>query len=223
LEAQRSESSEVVTVPASRIPHHRSRIPHHRSRTPHQRSPHPVSRITLPSALCRLPSMSKDASFDVTTSVDLQEVDNAVNQSSKEIAQRYDFKEAKVATVEFKRAEGLVKITADTDMRLRAMWDILQSKFIKRGVPVKNLDAGEPVPGGGDIWHRDIKLKQALDGETCKKVVAAIKAEKFKKVQASIQGDTVRVTSPSKDELQAVMTFLRTLDVGVQLNFGNYR
>jgi uncharacterized protein YajQ (UPF0234 family) len=167
--------------------------------------------------------MSKDASFDVTTTVDLQEVDNAVNQSSKEIAQRYDFKEAKVATVEFKRAEGLVKITADTDMRLRAMWDILQSKFIKRGVPVKNLDAGEPTPGGGDIWHRDIKLKQALDGETCKKVVAAIKAEKFKKVQASIQGDTVRITSPSKDELQSVMTFLRTLDVGVQLNFGNYR
>ena len=167
--------------------------------------------------------MPKDASFDVTTTVDLQEVDNAVNQSSKEIAQRYDFKEAKVATVEFMRAEGLVKITADTDMRLRAMWDILQSKLIKRGVPVKNLDAGEPVPGGGDIWHRDIKLKQALDGETCKKVVAAIKAEKFKKVQASIQGDTVRVTSPSKDELQAVMTFLRTLDVGVQLNFGNYR
>jgi uncharacterized protein YajQ (UPF0234 family) len=167
--------------------------------------------------------MPKDSSFDVTTTVDLQEVDNAVNQSSKEIAQRYDFKDAKVATVEFKRAEGLVKITADTDMRLRAMWDILQSKFIKRGVPVKNLDAGEPVAGGGDIWHRDIKLKQALDGETCKKVVAAIKAEKFKKVQASIQGDTVRVTSPSKDELQAVMTFLRTLDVGVQLNFGNYR
>ena len=167
--------------------------------------------------------MSNLASFDVTTSVDLQEVDNAVNQSSKEIAQRYDFKEAKVATVEFKRAEGLVKITADTDMRLRAMWDILQSKLIKRGVPVKNLDAGEPIPGGGDIWHRDVKLKQALDGETCKKVVAAIKAEKFKKVQASIQGDTVRVTSPSKDELQAVMTFLRTLDVGVQLNFGNYR
>ena len=167
--------------------------------------------------------MAKDASFDVTTTVDLQEVDNAVNQASKEVAQRYDFKDAKVATIEFKRAEGLVKITADTDMRLRAMWDILQSKLIKRGVPVKNLDAGEPTPGGGDIWHRDIKLKQALDGETCKKVVAAIKAEKFKKVQASIQGDTVRVTSPSKDELQAVMTFLRTLDVGVQLNFGNYR
>ena len=167
--------------------------------------------------------MSKDASFDITTSVDLQEVDNAVNQSAKEIAQRYDFKDAKLATVELKRAEGLIKLSSDTDMRLRAMWDILQSKLIKRGVPVKNLDAGEPTPGGGDTWHRDIKLKQALDGETCKKVVAAIKAQKFKKIQASIQGDTVRVVSPSKDELQTVMTFLRGEDFDVQLSFGNYR
>jgi uncharacterized protein YajQ (UPF0234 family) len=167
--------------------------------------------------------MAKDASFDITTSVDLQEVDNAVNQASKEILQRYDFKDAALATVEFKRAEGIVKISTDTDMRLRAMWDILQSKFIKRGVPVKNLDAGEPIQGGGDTWHRDITLKQALDGDTCKKVVAAIKAQKFKKVQASIQGDTVRVVSPSRDELQTVMNFLRTEDFGVQLSFGNYR
>jgi cyclic-di-GMP-binding protein len=167
--------------------------------------------------------MAKDASFDITTSVDLQEVDNAVNQASKEIAQRYDFKDATLATVELKRTEGLIKLSSDTDMRLRAMWDILQSKLIKRGVPVKNLDAGDPVPGGGDTWHRDIKLKQALDGETCKKVVAAIKAQKFKKIQASIQGDTVRVVSPSKDELQTVMTFLRGEDFDVQLSFGNYR
>ena len=167
--------------------------------------------------------MSKDASFDVTTSVDLQEVDNAVNQASKEIAQRYDFKDAKLATVELNRTEGLIKLSSDTDMRLRAMWDILQTKLIKRGVPVKNLDAGEPIPGGGDTWHRDIKLKQALDSETCKKVVAAIKAQKFKKIQASIQGDTVRVVSPSKDELQTVMNFLRAEDFDVQLSFGNYR
>lgn len=167
--------------------------------------------------------MAKDASFDITTSVDLQEVDNAVNQASKEIAQRYDFKDAKVATVELKRAEGLIALTADSDMRLRAIWDVLQGKLIKRGVPVKNLDAGEPTPGGGDIWRREIKLKQALDGETCKKVVAAIKEQKFKKVQASIQGDTVRVTSPSRDELQVVMTFLRGEDFNVQLSFGNYR
>ena len=167
--------------------------------------------------------MAKDASFDITTSVDLQEVDNAVNQASKEIAQRYDFKEAKLATVELKRAEGLIKLSSDADIRLRAMWDILQSKLIKRGVPVKNVDAGDPVPGGGDTWHRDIKLKQALDSDTCKKVVAAIKEQKFKKVQASIQGDTVRVVSPSRDELQTVMTFLRGEDFGVQVDFGNYR
>jgi uncharacterized protein YajQ (UPF0234 family) len=167
--------------------------------------------------------MSKDASFDITTSVDLQEVDNAVNQASKEIAQRYDFKDAKLATVELKRSEGLIKLSSDSDMRLRAMWDILQAKLIKRGVPVKNLDAGDPTPGGGDTWHRDVKLKQALDSETCKKVVAAIKEQKFKKVQASIQGDTVRVVSPSRDELQTVMTFLRGEDFNVQLSFGNYR
>jgi uncharacterized protein YajQ (UPF0234 family) len=167
--------------------------------------------------------VAKDASFDITTSVDLQEVDNTVNQASKEIAQRYDFKDAKLATVELKRAEGVITINSDTDMRLRAMWDILQGKLIKRGVPVKNLDAGDPTPGGGDTWHREVKLKQALDGETCKKVVAAIKAQKFKKIQASIQGDTVRVVSPSRDELQTVMTFLRGEDFDVQLSFGNYR
>ena len=167
--------------------------------------------------------MSKDASFDITTSVDLQEVDNAVNQAAKEIAQRYDFKDAHLATVEFKRGEGTVVLSTDTDMRLRAMWDILQSKLIRRGVPVQNLDAGEPTPGGGDTWHRTITLKQSLDGETCKKVVAAIKAQKFKKVQASIQGDTVRVASPSRDELQGVIGFLRGEDFGVALSFGNFR
>ena len=167
--------------------------------------------------------MSKDASFDIKTSVDLQEDDNAVNQASKEITQRYDFKDATLATVEFKRADGIVKLSSDTDMRLRAMWDILQSKLIKRGIPVQNLDAGEPTPGGGDTWHRDIKLKQSLDAETCKKVVAAIKEQKFKKVQASIQSETVRVAAPDRDELQAVMAFLRTEDFKVALSFGNYR
>ncbi len=167
--------------------------------------------------------MAKDASFDITTSVDLQEVDNAVNQASKEIAQRYDFKDAKLATVEFKRAEGLVKLSSDTDMRLRAMWDILQSKLIKRGVPVQNLDAGEPTPGGGDTWHREIKLKQALDGETCKKVVAAIKAQKFKKVQASIQGDTVRVSGAKKDLLQEAIALVRKSVTDYPLQYQNFR
>jgi uncharacterized protein YajQ (UPF0234 family) len=166
--------------------------------------------------------MASNASFDVTTGVDLQEVDNAINQASKEVAQRYDFKGAKTE-IDFKRAEGMISLMADNDMRMRALFDIVETKLIKRGVPVKNLDIGEIKPAGGDTLRREIKLKQALDGETAKKISAAIKEAKFKKVQASIQGDQVRVSAPSRDELQAVIAFLRTQDVGVELQFGNYR
>ncbi len=166
--------------------------------------------------------MAKDASFDITTGVDLQEVDNAVNQAQKEIAQRYDFKGADVE-IEFKRADGLINLSADSDMRMRALFDVVQAKLIKRGVPVKNLDIGEIKPAGGDILKREVKLKQALDSETAKKVAAAIKEQKFKKVQASIQGNQVRITAPSRDELQAVIQFIRSGDYGVDLQFGNYR
>jgi uncharacterized protein YajQ (UPF0234 family) len=166
--------------------------------------------------------MAKDPSFDVTTGVNLQEVDNAVNQAQKEIAQRYDFKDAKVEII-FKRAEGQINLSADSDMRMRALFDVVQGKLIKRGVPVKNLDIGEIIQAGGDILKREVKLKQALDVETAKKVAAAIKEQKFKKVNASIQGDQVRVSAPSRDELQAVIQFLRTGDYGVELQFGNYR
>jgi uncharacterized protein YajQ (UPF0234 family) len=152
----------------------------------------------------------------------LQEVDNAINQASKEVAQRYDFKGAKIE-IEFKRAEGLINLLADNDLRMRGLWDVVQTKLIKRGVPVKNLDVGEVTPAGGDTLRREIKLKQSLDVETAKKVTAAIKEQKFKKVQASIQSEQVRVSAPSRDELQAVIAFLRTLDVGVELQFGNYR
>ena len=166
--------------------------------------------------------MPPTASFDVTTGVDLQEVDNAINQARKEVAQRYDFKGATIE-IEFKRAEGLIALLADNDMRMRAVFDVVQTKLIKRGVPVKNLDVGEMIPAGGDTLRQEIKLKQALDTETAKKVVAAIKEQKFKKVQASIQADQVRVSAPSRDELQSVIAFLRTQDVGVELQFGNYR
>jgi uncharacterized protein YajQ (UPF0234 family) len=166
--------------------------------------------------------MAKDASFDITTGVDLQEVDNAINQAQKEVTQRYDFKDAKIE-IEFKRAEGLIRLLADNDMRMRALFDVIQSKLIKRGVPVKNLDVGEVIPAGGDTLRREVKLKQALDTETSKKITAAIKEQKFKKVQASIQADQVRITAPSRDELQAVITFLRSQDFGVELQYGNYR
>jgi len=166
--------------------------------------------------------MAQQSSFDVTTGVDLQEVDNAVNQAQKEIAQRYDFK-GSVATIELKRVEGQIALAAENDFKMTALFDVLQGKLIKRGVSVKNLDIGDITPAGGDTVRRDITLKMALDGETAKKIAAAIKEAKLKKVQAAIQGDQVRVSSPSRDDLQEAMALLRSKDFGVELKFGNYR
>jgi cyclic-di-GMP-binding protein len=166
--------------------------------------------------------MAQNFSFDVTVGVDLQEVDNAINQAQKEIAQRYDFKGSK-ATIEFNRAEALLVLTADNDFQMKSLFDVVQSKLIKRHVSVKNLDIGEVKPAGNDTVRREIKLKTALDSETAKKVSAAIKNAKLKKVQAAIQGEQVRVSSPSKDDLQGAMALLRGEDFGVELKFGNYR
>ena len=166
--------------------------------------------------------MAQTASFDVTTGVDLQEVDNAINQAQKEIAQRYDFKGSK-ASIDFKRAEKLIALVADSDFQMTALFDVVQTKLIKRGVPVKNLDIGEIKQAAGDTVRRDVKLKMELDGETAKKVAAAIKDAKLKKVQASIQGEQVRVSGPSRDELQEAIALLKSKDFGVQLQFGNYR
>ena len=166
--------------------------------------------------------MPPTASFDVTTGVDLQEVDNAINQAQKEVSQRYDFK-GSLATIELNRTEGRISLTAENDYKMQALWDVLQSKLIKRGVSVKNLDPGEIKPAGGDTVRRDVALKMSLDGDTAKKVAAAIKDAKLKKVQAAIQGEQVRVTSPSRDDLQEAITLLRGKDFGVELKFGNYR
>jgi uncharacterized protein YajQ (UPF0234 family) len=166
--------------------------------------------------------MASTYSFDVTTGVDLQEVDNAINQAQKEVAQRYDFKGSKAA-VEFKRADALLELVADSDFQMHQLFDVVQTKLIKRGIPVKNLDIGDIKVAGGDTVKREIKLKTELDGETSKKVTAAIKGAKLKKVQVSIQGEQVRVTSPSKDDLQEAIQFLRGEDFGVELLFGNFR
>lgn len=165
--------------------------------------------------------MPDQHSFDVTTGVDLQEVDNAVNQAQKEIATRYDFKGAEVS-IELDRKGGLIRLEADSEFRMKALFEVVQARLIKRNVPVKNLDVGEDVTTG-TTTRREVKLKTALDGETAKKVAAAIKAAKLKKVQASIQGDQVRVSSPSRDELQGAIALLRGEDFGVELQFGNYR
>jgi hypothetical protein len=166
--------------------------------------------------------MAQTYSFDVSTGVDLQEVDNAVNQAQKEVAQRYDFKGSKAA-IEFKRAESALALVADSEFQMTALFDVLQSKLIKRGVPVKNLDVGKIEQAGGDTVRREVKLKTALDSDTAKKVAAAVKEAKLKKVQASIQAEQVRVSAPDKDALQDAMQLLRKGDYGVELKFGNYR
>jgi uncharacterized protein YajQ (UPF0234 family) len=166
--------------------------------------------------------MAQTYSFDVSTGVDLQEVDNAVNQAQKEIAQRYDFKGSK-ASIDFRRADAVLGLVADSEFQMTALFDVLQSKLIKRGVPVKNLDVGKVEQAGGDTVRREVALKTALDSDTAKKVAAAIKEAKLKKVQASIQADQVRVSAPDKDALQDAIAVLRKGDYGVELKFGNYR
>ena len=161
-------------------------------------------------------------SFDVTTGADLQEVDNAVNQTMKEVIQRYDFKGSK-CTLGFDRANGLLKLEADDEYRMKAFFDILLAKLIRRKVPLKNLKIGDDEEAGGSRIRKEIGLIQSISGDTAREIVKAVKAQKLKKVQVAIQGDQLRVSSPSKDQLQEVMGFLRDGDWGIELKFGNYR
>ena len=162
------------------------------------------------------------ASFDVTSNVDLQEVDNAVNQAKKEIAQRYDFKGSK-SSIDFKRAENSIDLTADDNFKMESVWEILQTRMVRRGVPVKNMDTDEPEPIAGGLVKKTVTLQQGIPTDAARQIVKYLKDQKLKKVQAAIQGDQVRVSSPSKDELQAAMAVLRAQDFGVELQFGNYR
>ena len=166
--------------------------------------------------------MAANPSFDVSTGADLQEVDNAVNQALKEIGQRYDFKGTH-CTIEFDREKATIKLAADDEYRLDALVDVLKTKMIKRGVPVRNLKFGTLEQATGSTVRQSVDLKQGIDQETAKKIVRGIKDKGFKKVQAAIQGEEIRVSSPSKDELQEVMGFLRSQDFGLELKFGNYR
>ncbi|HEV8263967.1 MAG TPA: YajQ family cyclic di-GMP-binding protein [Gemmatimonadales bacterium] len=166
--------------------------------------------------------MASLSSFDISTGADLQEVDNAVNQATKEVVQRYDFKGSK-ASLTFDRPNATLVLVADDDFKMKALFDVLQSKLIKRGVPVKNLELGPVTPAANDTVRREIKLTQGIPQEKAKAIVKAIKDRKFKKAQASIQGQEIRVQAPSKDELQEVIAFVRGQDWGIELKFGNYR
>jgi uncharacterized protein YajQ (UPF0234 family) len=166
--------------------------------------------------------MASNHSFDVTTGVDLQEVDNAVNQAMKEVSQRFDFKGSR-CTIEFDRAEGALNLEADDEYRLNALFGVLQTRLVRRKVPVRNLDMGTVETGSLGRARQRIGLKQGIPTDTAKAMAKDIRDLKLKKVQAQIQGDQLRVISPSRDALQEVMTFLKAQDYGVELSFGNYR
>jgi uncharacterized protein YajQ (UPF0234 family) len=166
--------------------------------------------------------MAAQASFDVSTGADLQEVDNAVNQALKEIAQRYDFKGTH-CTIQLDRAKATLTLEADDDFKMRALYDVLQGKLVKRHVPLKNVKPGDITPAAGGHVRRVVTLTQGIPGDTARAIVKAVKERDFKKLQVAIQGEELRVSSPSKDTLQEVMAFLRGQDFGIELKFGNYR
>jgi uncharacterized protein YajQ (UPF0234 family) len=166
--------------------------------------------------------MASQASFDITSGVDLQEVDNAVNQAKKEVAQRYDFKGSR-ASVDLNRTENTITLVADDEFKLNALWEIVQGRMVRRGVPTKNLTPGEVERAANDTVKRVVALQQGIPTEAAKAIVQFLKDRKMKKVQAAIMADQVRVSSASKDELQEAIRVLREHDFGVALQFGNYR
>ncbi len=166
--------------------------------------------------------MATTASFDITSTIDFQEVDNALNQARKEVGQRYDFKGA-TADVELSTADKKLTLTTSDEMKMNALWEIVQTRLVRRGVPVKNFKVGDSQPAASGNVRRVIEIQQGIPTEAAKEIVKFLKDRKMKKVQASIQADQVRVSSPSKDELQEAMRLLREQDFGVALQFGNYR
>ena len=166
--------------------------------------------------------MAQTYSFDVTSNVDLQEVDNAVNQAKKEIGQRYDFK-GSTAEIELDQKAGTLTLTAEDAFKLGAVWEVLQTRLVRRNVPVKNMKPGDPEPASAGSYRQVITLQQGVPSDAAREIVKFLKDAKMKKVQASIQGDQLRVASASKDDLQAAMAALRGHDFGVALQFGNYR
>ncbi len=166
--------------------------------------------------------MAAIQSFDVTSGCDLQEVANAVNQAAKEIHQRFDFKGLAIG-IELKAKENLIVLTAPDEFRLKAVWEVVLTRMTRRGVPVKNLKAGAIKPAAGGTVRMEVALQQGIPAETARAIVKLIKEQKLRKVQAAIQGDQVRLSSPSRDELQEVIALLKANDFGIELSFGNYR
>lgn len=163
--------------------------------------------------------MASEYSFDVVSKVDMQEVNNAVTQAMREIETRFDFKGSKS---DIKLENEQLVVASDDDYKLKGVIDILQTKLIKRGVPILNLDYGKVEPASGGTVRQVIKLRQGIDQENAKKINILIRDSKLK-VKSQIQGDQLRVTGKSKDDLQSVMGLLRGAGLPLELQFSNYR
>jgi cyclic-di-GMP-binding protein len=165
--------------------------------------------------------MADNFSFDIVSEVNLQEVDNAVNQARKEIAQRYDFKGSH-CTIDLNVKEKQILIHADDEFKLKSVVDVLQGKLIKRSVPVKALAYGTVEPAANANVRQMVTLKVGIDKEDAKKLVKMIKDTKLR-VQAQIMEDQVRVTGKNKDDLQSVITMVRAAELAFAVQFANYR
>ena len=164
--------------------------------------------------------MASDNSFDVVSKVELQEVKNAIDQASKEVHARFDLKDSK-SSIELQGTDT-IQLASQSEYTLKAVIEILSQKLVKRGVSLKNLEYEKLEPAANSSVRQKIKLIQGIPSEKAKQVVALIKDSK-KKAQASIQGDTVRVVSKDRDVLQEIMALLRGKDLGVDLQFTNFR
>lgn len=162
------------------------------------------------------------STFDITSPIDFQEVDNALNQARKEVGQRYDFKGA-TADISLNRADKTLTLLADDEFKMTALWELVQTRLVRRNVPLKNFKVGASEPAAGGSVRRVIPIQEGIPIEAAREIVKFLKERKLKKVQAAIQGDQVRVSSSSKDELQEAIGHLRSRDFGVALHFGNYR
>ena len=164
--------------------------------------------------------MASDNSFDVVSKVEIQEVKNAIDQATKEVHALFDLKDSK-STIEL-QGQDTIQLASQDEYKLKAVIEILSQKLVKRGVSLKNLEYEKIEPAAGSSVRQKIKLVQGIPSERAKQIVALIKDSK-KKAQASIQGDTVRVVSKDRDVLQEIMGMLRGKDLGVELQFTNYR
>jgi len=164
--------------------------------------------------------MAQDNSFDIISKVDIQEARNAIDQAIKEVRQRFDLKDShSEITLE---GDDTIQLASANEYKLEAVKDILSQKLVKRGVSLKNLTYGKVEPATGQSVRQKITLQQGIPGDKAKEIVRLVKDSK-KKAQVSIQGDTVRVSSKDRDELQSIIALLRGKDMGLDLQFTNYR